>query len=284
MSQTSRLTLAYLASHPADAARVLDTLDAEDAGLFLASVPSRIAGPVMAQMLPYRAARCLAAASGEAQANLVGRLSVQHASAVLRHLERTERDRLLERLSTARAVTLRLLIGYPENTVGAWVDPEVTLLSQGLLVDEALKQVQRAETEPGERLYVVGKDRRLLGTVRLARMLRSAAKEPLANIMDSPPDTLSAQTSVAEVRRHGAWTRHDSLPVVEGGKRFVGVLHHSSLRRATDGLLESHAAGYADDTLASAASLYWQAFSGLIGFSVSLLPVPSGNIPDGEKS
>jgi len=262
----------------------LDALDTEHAGAFLASVPSWAAAPVLAEMVPFRAARCLAVASEETQANIVRRLGIQQGSAVLRHLDAASRVRLLAGLPTGRSVALRLMLGYPDDTVGAWVDPEVMTVSQNAPVNDTLERVRDAESEPGAILYVLGEDRRLLGTVNIARLLRSVPAQPLAQIMDKPPHTFPAQSSLASVRAHSSWGHRPSIPVVEGGDRFVGVLHHTALRRAFETPPETGANPAMDDTLAVIGTLYWQGVAGLIQYAVSLLPVSEGNRADQRRS
>jgi magnesium transporter len=59
MASSEELSYAFLETHPADAARVLERLAATEAAALLQAAPLRIASPVLRQMLPLSGARCL---------------------------------------------------------------------------------------------------------------------------------------------------------------------------------------------------------------------------------
>ena len=65
MAEAGVLTLAYVSAHPADAARVLETVPPAESAALFASLPARAAAPVLPAMLPPRAARVLGALDDE---------------------------------------------------------------------------------------------------------------------------------------------------------------------------------------------------------------------------
>ena len=56
MAEAGTLTLAFVSSHPVEAARVLEGLPGADAAALFASLPARAAAPALAAMLPAAAA------------------------------------------------------------------------------------------------------------------------------------------------------------------------------------------------------------------------------------
>ena len=79
-------------------------------------------------MLPRRAARCLAALDDARALELLAPMGTQPTVAVLRHLPSARRQALIAGLPTAAALASTLLLGYAEDTLGAWADPDVVML------------------------------------------------------------------------------------------------------------------------------------------------------------
>ena len=95
MASSEDLSYAFLEAHPSDAARVLERLAPVSAAALLQSEPLSLASPVL---------RCFAA---------------------------ERRAKLLANLPTALTITYEMLLGYPEGTVGAWMDPNPKALLTG---------------------------------------------------------------------------------------------------------------------------------------------------------
>ena len=138
MASAETLTLAFLNAHPARAARVLERLPGPEAAALFARLPARAGGPVLAAMLPPTAARLLSNLDDAAALALLTVLGAQSAVGVLRHLAEPRRSRLIAGLPTATAVASRLLLGYLEDSVGGWVDPDVIAVAAECTAGEAL--------------------------------------------------------------------------------------------------------------------------------------------------
>jgi len=234
-------------------------------------LPARAAAPVLVAMFPGAAARVLGAMADQPALDLLSAAGVQGAVSVLRHIAEPRRSRLIEGLSTATAVAARMLLGYPEDSVGAWADPQAVALPPGMSAEQALAQVRgEAEGEAGT-IFVVDESQRLLGCVELAALLRAPDWSTLGALMSPPVATLPAVMPLGGALGHRAWRRTSLLPVVELGDRLLGILRLSAIAgvagRGTGG-----EAG-ADLTLAEfAARGYWDAVSGLVRTCLLLIP------------
>jgi len=222
-------------------------------------------------MLPNSAARVIMASSDRVAMGLLTAAGAQGAVAMLRHLPEPRRSRLVEGLPTATAIAARLLLGYPEDTVGAWADPQVVALSPTLSAQVAIDRV-RAESEgEAQAVYVVGEDQRFLGVVDLASLLRAPDWRSIELLVSPPRATLSAVMSLQAAAGHPAWAQATELPVVARGNRLIGVLRLSVLQQVLGKGRED--AGEGEITLAGfAAEGYWSAVSGVLRAFVALLP------------
>lgn len=272
MADAEGLSLVYMRGHPADAARVLESVEALEAGALLARVPARIAAPVLAAMLPTAAARSLDRLSDEAILAMLGELGTQPVVGVLRNLPEPQRSRLIDGLPTVAALASKLLMGYVEDSVGAWTDPDVLALPGGTQAAAVLERMRHVEATL-QRVFVTGPNGVLEGWVTLSIVLRAPAGASLASIMSVPEAVLPAQTPLAGALVHPGWSRVSILPVVESGGRLVGALTRDALARA---LHRSQRVSRVApvNTLAGIFSRgYWDAMSGGVEAMVLLLPV-----------
>ena len=156
MAEAQTLTLAFVSSHPADAARVLEGLPAADAAALFASLPARAVAPALTAMLSPAAARIVVALEDTEALGLLTAAGVQGAVGILRHVAEPRRTRLIDGLPTVAALASKLLMGYVEDSVGAWTDPDVLALPGATHAAEAL---ERWRALPG------GEEAALIGTL-----------------------------------------------------------------------------------------------------------------------
>lgn len=271
MAEPESLTLAFLRTHPAEGARVLELLPPEDAAALFARVPARLGAPVLAAMLPASAARSLAALEDERAMALLGALGAQPAAAALRHVPEPRRGRLIAGLPGATAFASQLLLGFPEETVGAWADPDVLVLPAATPAAEALERV-RARPGGIETVFVAGADGRLEGEVALGALVRAAATATLDALMRRPAALLAARTPLDGATAHPAWHLASALPVVESGDRLLGVLSRDALERALE-RPQAAARREAEGSLSGMLAVgYWNALAAVIEAGVTLLP------------
>lgn len=229
MSGDTKLASAFLSAHPEVAAKLLESMQPEQASEVLAGASPEVAGPVLHHMLPTSSARCAELLSESVIADLVEQLSSQAGAALLRHIPAQSRDDVLERLSPARKAALALLLRYPPNAVGAWMEPRVLTLPEDCSVDDARERLEHQEQiEP--RIFVLDRSRRVKGAVRGLSLLRSSAKGRLVSLLE-PTDALWAREAVVQAQGREIWERESEAPVVNREDEFVGVVTYSNIRR-----------------------------------------------------
>ena len=273
MASSEDLTYTFLDAHPADAARVLERLAPDSAAALLQSVPLRLASPVLRQMLPLAGARCLERLDDGDAAGLLRGVGAQAGVALLRYVGAERRTRLLAQLPTGLTIAYELLLGYPEGTVGAWMDPRTLALPSDMSAGECLDRVRRADEVLAAYPFVIDRNQRLLGNLELAELLRTDAATPLVRLVRPSPHRLPAQALLAGLRDHPGWHEAPTLPVVERGDRLVGALTHGTLLRALSMNQSAPTPRRTEDTLAGIAGAYWFGVSTLIQALVGLFPV-----------
>lgn len=271
MDSDQPLTLAFMRGHPLPAAQVLEALPAAEAAALFARVPARLGAAVLAAMLPHRAARVIESLDDARALELLAPLATQPTVVLLRHLPEARRRRLVAGLPTAAALASTLLLGFTDDTLGAWVDPDVIMLGAETRAVDALERLRLAPTGHAM-VFVTDTDRRLVGSVALDVLLRSPAAASLATLMQRPVAVLLAHAPLAGTAAHPGWEQASLLPVVESGERLIGVMTRDALARALGRATPPPAPATAPSLPALFARGYWQTLSGLLVAALALLP------------
>lgn len=231
------LAAGYLDLHPAEAARTLSRLDERELLALLGATPPHLAAGVLSHTSPATAARQLEQLDARKAAEIVARMAIEPALARLRVMPHRPRQTLLAALPRTRAARLRLLLRYPEGSIGALVESDVLTLTAELRVGDALRLARRSTRRIGHSLYVLDERRRLKGAVAVPDLLSESDRVPLSRILQPVPVVLNARISLRAIDDHPAWLTHDALPVVNREGVFQGVLPRSSVLREERSLL-----------------------------------------------
>lgn len=272
MASSEDLSYAFLEAHPTDAARVLERLTPASAAALLQSAPLRLAAPVLRQMLPLVGARCLAQLDDGETIGLLRGVGAQAGVALLRQFGAERRTRLLAQLPSALGIAYELLLGYPEGTVGAWMDPRALALPADMSSGDALERVRNAEDASVADPYVIDRGQHLMGYVELADLLRASEATPLTRMVRPSPHRLPAQSLLAGLLEHRGWREASALPVVDRSDRLVGAITHAALQRALSLEQGAPTPRTSENSLAGIAGAYWFGVSALMQAVVSLLP------------
>jgi Mg/Co/Ni transporter MgtE len=231
VSGREELAAAYLRLHPESASRLLESMTVEQANAVLNAVDGATAALVVGYMLPTCAARCIEQQAPPDAALLLERLGSTEAVAVLRHLPSELRGTVLNALGPQWLMAFKLLLSYPTNAVGAWIEPRVLTLPDDCTAGEARERIARSEHVEQARIYVLDRSRRLRGAVRGLALLQVGNRKRIASILE-PADALWARDALATALEHGVWERHTEAPVINRDEEFIGVISYADLRKA----------------------------------------------------
>ena len=211
--------------HPSDVADVLEALDEEQRVRLLSALPVELASEALAEMEDGEDRGDLLAALAPAKgAELIQELADDDAVDLIAELEPDEQSRLLAAMPAEDAGELRDLLEYGEETAGGLMTTEFVSVPGSLTASEALVEVriQGREVEDFYTVFVVDTDRRLLGTVRLDHLVTADTDEPVANLAEPVPASVSADLDQEEVGRLIARYNLASVPVVDGAGVLLG--------------------------------------------------------------
>jgi len=196
-----------------DRQRILSALDHEAAGTVLNDTTVSIRAELVEEMEPERLARIAEAMPADEAADLIGELEVEESEEVLQHISEEDEE------------VLRSLLAYPEDTAGGIMNPEVVALKLDATVDDAIRYLRSAEEDTvTAALYVVDEDARLLGFVRLRRLVTARPNARLGDIMTT--DVIAVPVDADQEEVADAVDKYDfmAIPVVDRHGRLVGAV------------------------------------------------------------
>ncbi|MBP8820126.1 MAG: magnesium transporter, partial [Syntrophomonadaceae bacterium] len=135
-------------------------------------------------------------------------------------------QRLLNLLSPEDMKEARLLLGYPEESVGRLMTPEYVAVRPQWTIQEAIDhiRVKARNSETLHTIYVTDKSWKLLDSLELSRFILANPQDTVETIMDNSFVSLSAfddrEMAVRAMQKYDVF----SLPVVDSGGILLGLV------------------------------------------------------------
>jgi magnesium transporter len=158
--------------------------------------------------------------------------------------------RVLQGLSPKERAMTASLLGYPEDSVGRVMSPEVVTVPESTPVSEILKVVKRKgkSAETIDVLAVVDRARKIVGVVNLSQVVMANEDLTAGDLADTGAPTLSVTDDAENAARLVQETNNLGLVVVDSEDRVLGVL-------TVDDALEVIEAADTEDVARQAATL-----------------------------
>ncbi len=218
----------FIARFPADAIAVLEDLDERALAEELASVGLASRLSVLDRLSPARSSALFACLPEEEQAQLVAAAPTHLALNLVSGLPGEHRATLYGKLPSALCKELDRLVDLPSGAAGRLMDRAVCTLNRQMSVADAIERVRSSSVSGVGSLYLLDSGRRLDGRVDMQALALAEPDDQVGSCMQPAPavDLVAPQDEVVELFDR---YRTDSLPVVDSGKRLVGVVRYDRL-------------------------------------------------------
>ena len=233
MARTREAELALaewlLVQHPEEAARFVETNDDAETAALLGGARPEVALAVLRRVTPDRAARVVAALSGESRKNILTSLNQHRSAAILSRLSPDEREHCLKDLDDTLAEELRSLLDYPPETAGALMDPRATSFRPDATTRDVVRRLRRFRDRRVPDVFLVDEEGRLVGSVPLETIVLSETSAHLSTLVSRDPVSVQVIASRDEIVQTFETHRVGSLPVVDLDGRLLGVLRQREI-------------------------------------------------------
>jgi magnesium transporter len=219
----------YLAEHPLDVVRVLETSSATDVRTFIDSLALDEQVVVFNHLLPHTAATYLDTAQPSDAADIVERLTTKVAARIVGAMRPTVLRPILNELPTDKRENIQHLLRYPAESVGSLMLTNTLACRDDATVRRAKQLVRRFLHTELPMMVVVDSEMRSVGLVSLNTLIRVREREYVRDHMRFVPGRLRAFADVNSVLRMPIWNTEDYVPVVDAAEHYVGLLPKARL-------------------------------------------------------
>ncbi|MCL1899312.1 MAG: magnesium transporter [Promicromonosporaceae bacterium] len=215
--------------HGATLPEIVDAIDRMDSVSAVAAfrlLPQDLAFDVFEDLEPAGQQAILDTMRGSEFGEFVDSLDPDDRARMLDDLPAKVARRVLEGLSPRERAMTAALLGYPEESAGRHMTPQVVVLHEHLSVSDALTRV-RARGREAETVYtlpVVDAQRRLTGIVELSEVLLAPDEATVKDLVKTQPPYALATDSAESAARMMTDSNVRDLPVVDREGRLLGLL------------------------------------------------------------
>lgn len=196
--------------------RLLSLLSPEDAADVIEDIPEVQAADVVEDM------------PSEQAAAIMGELTSDHLADVLGEMDEEASQAILSKMGREDAEEARMLLEYAPDCAGGLMISEFLAYRIDNTIQDVLDDLQANRSEYADYhvqyFYVVDREERLAGVLRIHDLLFPARETRLNQVMLSPTLSVSDKASLKELQEFFEKHHLFGVPVVDDGRRLVGVV------------------------------------------------------------
>ena len=209
-----------------DLADLLVMLTKTDQVILFTSLPRELASDVFYYLESSEQDELLAELTDEETRRLLADMAPDERTALLENLPGIATQRVLNLLSPVALEQTRMLLGYPEESVGRLMRPDYVAVRPNWSIDRALEHIRARgkDIETISIIYVVDASWHLLDALELQRFILVDPEDSVESIMDHSYLALNALEDQEEAVR--TMDRYDlyTLPVVNDDNILLGIV------------------------------------------------------------
>jgi len=209
--------------HPADLAAVLHVLDRDLRERLFQALDDAAQADILPELDESTRSALVGELSTENIAEVAEAMEPDEAADLLGDLPEKQTAEVLEQMEDAASEEVKGLLEFDEDTAGGIMTPELVAVDQNMTAAETVVHLRSL----GERafsfyVYVVDHQHRLLGLVRLRKLVTVPPTTMLKDIMDTDVHSVRAEADQEEIasmfRRYGL----PAMPVVDKDGTLLG--------------------------------------------------------------
>jgi len=258
------ISLHFLEEHPKDAARTLEQFDPASLAEYMESVPAKTAANVIKYIVPSISTECLKLMAIDKSSQIIMHLGVERASLLLRRMTGGIRDQFIHAMSPVFSNMTRLVLRYPEGTVGQVMNPNIFSVHQNMTVNEVINVIRNLNQLWHNEIFITDDKQQLAGVVEVRQLLITDGNQSMKMIMKSPGESIPARTRLESVKNKPEWHYRENFPVIDHMGVFIGVLSRTSVHEV---MADTQAISEQEELTGTAmaiAELFWDACADML--------------------
>ena len=210
----------------ADIAEILEELDNDSLIKIFRLLPKNLAALVFSYLEIEKQQIIIKSLSTKEAASILDNMYADDAADLIDEMPANMVKQLLANTTKETRRDINFLLKYPDDSAGSLMTVEFIDIKEKNTVKEALDKIKKEaqNTENINVTYVVDKERKLLGSVSLKKLLISNEDDLVSSIMDKISTNINTLTDQEEVANEFKKYDVTILPVVDLEDRLVGII------------------------------------------------------------
>jgi magnesium transporter len=211
---------------PADIAEVITDFTEEEQVVVFRVLPHNLAADVFEYLDVEAQQKLLRAMAHEQVVGILNEMSPDDRTALLEELPSAAARQLIRLLTPEERRVAQALLGYPEESVGRLMTPDLIAVDAGWSVKEVLDYIREngQDSETLNVIYVVDDRGKLLDDIRIREFLLKPLETKVNDLMDE--NFVSLNVTASQEDAVNIFRKYDrsALPVVDSSGVLVGVV------------------------------------------------------------
>lgn len=206
-----------------DIAEVIELVDNDRRRAIFDVMDKSIAAEVLEKVDEATRAELFDLLGHDELSSLIRELDTDDAVDILSELPIEKRVALLEGFPLAESAEIQDLMRYSEDSAGGIMDPHVISVREEATVAEAVSKIRAAEIdEDFFSVFIIDRNRRFLGIVRIKFLLTRPEETKIADLID--PDTIYVYVDTDQEEVRNIFSKNDLIvvPVLDRNNKLVG--------------------------------------------------------------
>jgi magnesium transporter len=211
---------------PADIAEVITDFSEEEQVVVFRVLPHNLAADVFEYLEVEAQQELLRGMAHEQVVGILNEMSPDDRTALLEELPSAAARQLIKLLTPEERSIAQALLGYPEDSVGRLMTPDLIAVDAGWSVKEVLDYVREhgQDSETLNVIYVVDDRGKLLDDIRIREVLLKPLETKVSDLMDENFVSLNVTDSQEDAVNIFRKYDRTALPVVDSGGVLVGLV------------------------------------------------------------
>ncbi|MDE0309873.1 MAG: hypothetical protein OXI60_08610 [Acidiferrobacterales bacterium] len=229
MSEHMQLVQYFIETKNQDAARAIEQMSSDVMASLLEDLPDATALTALTAMLPYHASIGIRALPLPTAIGYLGRLSPNHAAAILRCIGSKQRNELIRQLPKSKSVPITLTINYSQLLVGAWMNSDIQPLPANITAADACRRIE-SQSQKYAIAFAVNSDLTIKGFVSVVDLYQRADRNsPITTLIQDGVGAIYASSRLKQAINDGRWADTEVLPVVDRQSKLIGAIRFVDL-------------------------------------------------------
>ena len=234
MDTENRLLISFIQRHTDESADLIEGFDRDSINQLLGTLPLNLAAKLILRMDREYAISCLEKMDKENAFRMFDTFPLVYGEMLLRKLDEAKREIILGGMSAEKSETLRMLLSYSTEMVGAYMETRIFSQNENQTVRATIENLRDFPGGTLSHIFVTNRNQELVGIADIRELFTTDSEKRLKTIMDTAAEKVIAELNINALLKADAWPEnYFMLPVTDSRGILVGGVTRDVFSRAT---------------------------------------------------